>query len=641
MASPEGRAGAGAEGKKEKARHRPLEVKRRDEGRSLRALAPKDLLSARAGGLLVVNPGSANLRLGFATADRPEVVPHCVAFRREAAEGQAAGGAGAEAAGISPHCVPPEERLGDAAQGAAYWRLLERVRQGGGGGGGVGGGPRVSVKTQMLGRTAQEEPAGAWWADVGPRTPVLVGRDALRAPPHAPYVPQFPMRRGRLNTWTYELHEIRQMMRVIWERALEDRLGCGRAERAETSVMLVVPDAFSAAEIRLLVDLALADLGFREAVVQLESVAAVFCHGCGSACVVNLGAQSTNVVCVEDGLAVPASRVFLPFGGDDVSQFLWWLVFQGGAADFLADADPCQASQVLDNLKARVCKFYDDEKDIVRRHQGDTVAEFAVRDPRRPGRLVRHRANLGATPALAALGYFEPDLMGASPAAQVPGGVNFLGEGGAPPPARGPPGSGAAGVLEDDFAQEAAASSRAALGKAATATANAVYGEGQFDAAAVARLAGQITQMQQGRVSRKKFSLEKAIVESVSRLNRPKDAAKKFYTNLVVVGGGGMAQGLVDAVEYRVLHGIDPAEEVELVNVNAPKALPGAPPTERDAAAWRGGAILAAIEPSREHWLRRDEWNEGGCVPGRGGRKLGSAEPLLAQMLHYCNALQQ
>ena len=108
----------------------------------------------------------------------------------------------------------------------------------------------------------------------------------------------------------------------------------------------------------------------------------------------------------------------------------------------------------------------------------------------------------------------------------------------------------------------------------------------------------------------------------------------------VVVGGGGMAQGLVDAVEYRVLHGIDPAEEVELVNVNAPKALPGAPPTERDAAAWRGGAILAAIEPSREHWLKRDEWNEGGCVPGRGARKLGSAEPLLAQMLHYCNALQ-
>ncbi|KAG6764549.1 hypothetical protein POTOM_032023 [Populus tomentosa] len=47
-----------------------------------------------------------------------------------------------------------------------------------------------------------------------------------------------------------------------------------------------------------------------------EGLAAVFGNGLSTACIVNMGAQVTSVVCIEDGVALPNTEKTLPFGGE-------------------------------------------------------------------------------------------------------------------------------------------------------------------------------------------------------------------------------------------------------------------------------------------------------------------------------------
>nr|CAB3486568.1 unnamed protein product [Digitaria exilis] len=56
-----------------------------------------------------------------------------------------------------------------------------------------------------------------------------------------------------------------------------------------------------------------------------EALAAAFGNGLSTACVVNIGAQVTQVVCVEDGVALPHTALALPYGGDDISRCLLWV----------------------------------------------------------------------------------------------------------------------------------------------------------------------------------------------------------------------------------------------------------------------------------------------------------------------------
>ena len=79
---------------------------------------------------------------------------------------------------------------------------------------------------------------------------------------------------------------------------------CSKSLRAASSAVLVLPDALSPREVRALLGVALADLGFAAAVVHQEALAATFAAGATTACVVNLGAQVRG----EGGTLTPAWR---------------------------------------------------------------------------------------------------------------------------------------------------------------------------------------------------------------------------------------------------------------------------------------------------------------------------------------------
>lgn len=117
--------------------------------------------------------------------------------------------------------------------------------------------------------------------------------------------------------------------------------------------VLLVPDIFDRADLRLMLDVILCDLQMASVVLQQvqqgcgprlgprdsasrcpdraarqESVAAVYGAGIPSACVVDVGDQKTNIACVDDGISLPASRITLRLGGLDVTRTLYYCLQQ-------------------------------------------------------------------------------------------------------------------------------------------------------------------------------------------------------------------------------------------------------------------------------------------------------------------------
>ncbi|EPQ56568.1 actin-like ATPase domain-containing protein [Gloeophyllum trabeum ATCC 11539] len=92
------------------------------------------------------------------------------------------------------------------------------------------------------------------------------------------------------------------------------------------SVVLVIPDFYDRAYVRDLVNILLVSMGFKQICVQQESLAATYGAGISNACVVDIGAVTTSVACVDEGMVIPDTRISLNMGGNDITEFLYVLL---------------------------------------------------------------------------------------------------------------------------------------------------------------------------------------------------------------------------------------------------------------------------------------------------------------------------
>lgn len=99
--------------------------------------------------------------------------------------------------------------------------------------------------------------------------------------------------------------------------------------------VLVIPDMFDRNALSIFVR-SLFSIGFQYVAVIEEAVAATYGAGISGGCVVDIGAQTTTVACVEDGLCIPDSRVHLDFGSADMTTVFGKLLNQ---IDFPGDPD--------------------------------------------------------------------------------------------------------------------------------------------------------------------------------------------------------------------------------------------------------------------------------------------------------------
>ncbi|XP_024026314.1 actin-related protein 9 isoform X5 [Morus notabilis] len=299
----------------------------------LKSVVPSQLILEQGSNLVVINPGSANVRIGLASQDAPFNIPHCIAryttqVPKRNVQDQVLNSQ------ITTVQHMERERAYDVAASLLKIPFLdEKVAN--------NALPRKMVRVDGFNPQNSRKESAFVWTDVYEKnaasssaTDTLVckgvdnesggqhqgadsqepssnepklkqsiyGEEAVRISPAEPYCLRRPIRRGHLNiSQHYPMQQVLEDLHAIWDWILIEKLHIPLSKRIKYAAILVVPETFDNREIKEMLSIVLRDLHFSSAVVHQEGLAAVFGNGLSTACVVNIGAQVASVICVEEG----------------------------------------------------------------------------------------------------------------------------------------------------------------------------------------------------------------------------------------------------------------------------------------------------------------------------------------------------
>ncbi|GAA5971070.1 hypothetical protein JCM8115_006137 [Rhodotorula mucilaginosa] len=472
---------------------------------------------------------------------------------------------------------------------------------------------------------------------------VWTGLHALRIPDpdSANYELRWPFLRGDLNATGYASRQelLGDVSRIITD-ALQEELDIAEEELKEYAVILLIPDLYTLPYVRDMSDLLLRQLGFKQLAVMQESVCATFGAGVSSACVVDIGARTTKVACVEEGLVVADTRMVLDFGGDDITSFLFTLLSRINFPYKEADLANWYDWTVLEDLKERIVVLSEGDitlslNDFFVRRPGQLTQKYSLRvyddcilapyalfaprvidfeqkrhdskpSPRNPD--VDENVDIGEVRETLAMRNSVRHLL--APAAPT----NTLAVHAATPdpaaeasrkpsPALPAEGGGAATPTTGGAALPALPGTPAAESPAPL--------DGPSSAAAPQTKAATSSEVDVRRES-SKLPLDVAVVESILAIvsGSPTSLAaeervKKIATNLLIVGGTGGIHNVGFAVESRVAPAL--AARIPILNgvlgyVPCPREI------EPEHLAWKGIAALGKLDSANELWLCKEEW---------------------------------
>ncbi|KAJ7532505.1 hypothetical protein O6H91_13G007000 [Diphasiastrum complanatum] len=358
-----------------------------------KSVQPSQLIAERGADVVVINPGSSNLRIGLASWQTPIVVRHLIArhithasnstkkekgavgeklFRSDVARLGEVGKEDAlqtvESQLRARHSIRKRGHIGEPTKNGSIkgkelkWTLegknlmfvMTKVKK-----------DEDLIPLSSIKNTIQQGHESNLTAMASQNRiqesrfrKCICGDEALKIPANEPYILRRPICRGHLNVSDqYSMQQVCDDLHAIWDWVLTEKLSLPTKSRKTVSALLVVPDTFDNREVKELFSVVLKDLQFRSAVVHQECVAATFGNGIPSACVVHLGAQITSITCVEDGVAIPNSRLVFPFGGEDIARCFLWVQRQYKAWP-IHDTDPLRNPLdmlLLTHLKEELC----------------------------------------------------------------------------------------------------------------------------------------------------------------------------------------------------------------------------------------------------------------------------------------------
>ncbi|KAL8355858.1 hypothetical protein RB601_001250 [Gaeumannomyces tritici] len=281
--------------------------------------------------IIVIHPGSQNLRIGFASDALPKTVPMVVATKWPQTEDE-------------EHEALPRRQFEASTQEQMYgeeWskkylkisndlkvdmRANKRKVL-----------PNSKELVQNFNRRTKAEtikkhndPIEVEWTDVNSGedpssvASCFIGQQAQLIPNDS--APKFklwwPIQSGWLNEDEYTSAErLYDDFETILDRAIRQELGLTRNSTwPQYSCVFVIPDLYDKKYVEAALRSCMKWFEFNKVCFIQESMAATFGAGYTQACVVDVGAQKTSITCVEDGLCVEDSRVNLKFGGYDVTE---------------------------------------------------------------------------------------------------------------------------------------------------------------------------------------------------------------------------------------------------------------------------------------------------------------------------------
>ncbi|CAK9438747.1 uncharacterized protein LODBEIA_P29710 [Lodderomyces beijingensis] len=143
------------------------------------------------------------------------------------------------------------------------------------------------------------------------------GEDALRLVLNDEWTLRYPMLNGNFNEYSKDYntrHEILGDLLNILNDALTG------VDVKNMKAMLIIPDLYDKTYVESWCELLLRFVGFGKMGVIQEAVAATFGAGASTTCIVDVGAYTTKVSCVDEGLVVADSRLVLNYGGDNITE---------------------------------------------------------------------------------------------------------------------------------------------------------------------------------------------------------------------------------------------------------------------------------------------------------------------------------
>lgn len=562
---------------------------------------------AQTATIVVIQPGSYNLRIGRASDGLPITIPHCIARKRKDPSKPLKSSPWI----LRPECQHPESRhqqrqgLKQAEEALAYKPTSA-------------GEYRQPTSHKLL-HSHNSNIRGQWtevicphkWTRVGDQD-FIIGEEALYVNPLNNFHVHWPMRGGHLNVHDGPggtLTAVLADMEKIWGLAIQTLLDIPLKDLKLHKALLLIPDVYIHQHVKHMMDILLEKLGFGAAVVHQESVCATFGAGVGSACVVDVGDQKTSVCCVEDGISHKNTRITMEYGGSDITRCFHWLLGKSGFSPRELDPRNTIDALLLQEYKESYCHL--DQENF-----GVKDRSILIRKPEQ--NIVKYALKFGDETILAPMSLFFPDMMGLQGSHLIH--VQSRSDGDPEDP------------HDEFFLRQTTREAKLAKKKdnAEMSRDNSEANLGQFDDAQIQQQMDedsndapdnlQVTDMNKGTRQQdieeeqeiesepvlQLMGIDQAILQSIDRCGSD-EVKKKMYSCIIVVGGGMMFEEAQQWLQYRVWVGMPHQYRLMLETMDV---LTRQKDLDPNLTCWKGASVLACLDTIQELWIKQHEWEQ-------------------------------
>ncbi|XP_060598476.1 actin-related protein 8-like [Ruditapes philippinarum] len=560
--------------------------------------------------VVVIHPGSLNLRIGRASDTFPVTIPHCIARKRKdnsipeyrtpwmiRKEKEHSGARKQRDQGLKA----ANESLEGKPMDSGEYRPPSSVKQ------------LHSNNVRVRGQRT-DVPSPFKWTNTDRNPQFVIGDEAMYIKPGTGYSINWPVRRGRLNLHDGPGGTVNAVMadiESIWGTALETFLDIPVKDLKYYKALLLIPDVYTHMHIREMMNVLLNRLGFGAAIVHQESVCGAFGAGVPTGCIVDVGDQKTSVCCVEDGISQRKTRLTMETGGSDISRMFLEMLNTLGfnpALDLRFNPD----SLLIQELKEKLCHLD---------HNRYGYLEESIQIKRPGENIIKYLIQIGDELVLAPLSLFFPDMLAlqgenlcrlqkrneGDPAdphddfylkqvqtRQDPATKMSKKKDNQDTTREGPDltlDESGLNVLQDEDSNDMPES------MAMTDTTKTRRGEGEEEMEEESTVE-QVTPPLMG--------LDEAVLYSIDKCDSD-DMKKKMYSCIVVVGGGFNFESTQPWLQYCIWKNMPgyfrPLLETMDV-ITRPKEL------DPQIVAWKGAAILACLDTTQELWIKQKEWHQ-------------------------------
>ncbi|XP_074639693.1 actin-related protein 8-like isoform X1 [Acropora palmata] len=536
----------------------------------------------QASTVVILHPGSTSLWLGRATDHLPQSIPHVIAWRKPLE---------------CPVDLPDQSLLvregidhpdSETQRELALSVIEQAIWSRKSSSGSRKNQTTVSQVSTFNAKVGAEmhfdDESSIKWTDTSAKPPIIVGEPALYIHPSDSYTLHWPMKEGRLNLHSGpggSLTAVCADLENLWAYAIQTHLTIPLRDLGYYRAVLVVPDSFEKNHIKEMMNILLNKLGFSSAIIHQESVSSVFGCGLGAACVVDVGDEKTSVCCIEDGLVIPRSRLWLQYGGRDITRAFFWLLRRVSFPYKECDATNRLDVLLLHELKVTFCHL---SEDIV----GGQVHEFQVHRPFQTPRS--YQLKIGDEALEAPMGMFFPQLFGIVGEKLVCTKDREYDD--------------PEDLYDDRYLLESQRTQDQSSKSSSSKSGPTIESVPDPDQDMTTAIKTGTKQMKLA--PDKSLGLDQAILHSINCCTT-EDTKRKMYGSVLLIGGGFMFNGAAAMLQSRLQAKL-PASHRKLVD----QVEVIARPKEMDprTICWKGAAVLSILDSAQELWITQREWME-------------------------------